>query len=132
MADTIIEYAKAVQEMLADLDAEFSFIPEFTLADTQTRRCMVVPIGVEKKIVSRTVMEKIFRVDVAVLHKIKLAKEINQLIPTVEDVADRMLAKKFRSGVCVKAEISPLYDVNMVLQKNLFVGVISVSIKVVQ
>ncbi len=132
MADTVIEYAKAVQLALSDLDAEFSFVPEFTLAETQTKRCEVVPIGVETKIVSRTMVEKVFRIDVAILHKIKLENEINALIPIVEDTADRMLSKQFCSGVCIKTEISPLYDVSMILQKNLFVGVISASIKVVQ
>lgn len=131
MSKSVIEYAKAVQESLADLGAELSFVPDFTLADTQIKRCVVVPIGVEKKILSRVSVEKTYRLDVAILHKIKLSKEVEQHIPAVEDVANRLLTKPILSGVCVKTEISPLYSVEAILQKNLFVGIVSISIKVV-
>lgn len=132
MADGIIEYTNAVKDLLASLsfDAEVSFIPDYSLPDMKVKRCVVVPINIEEKIIGRSVIEKNFRVDIALLNKVKKINEIPELIRNIESVANAILGKRILGGNCITAEFSPLYAVDMILQKNLFVGVIAVSIKV--
>lgn len=131
MAESIIQYAKAVQEMLLDNEAEFSFVPEFSLPDMRIKRCMVVPMGIEQKIVSRLSVERNFRIDVALLHKIKTDTEIEKLLTDLELLSTKFLSEKILSGLCIKADFSPLYSPDMIMEKNLFVGVISLTVKVV-
>lgn len=131
MVESIILYAKAVQEMLLDHEAEFAFVPDFSLPDMRTKRCMVVPMGIEQKIVSRLSVERIFRIDVALLHKIKTDAEIEKLLNETELISAKFLGRKILSGLCIKADFSPLYSPDMIMEKNLFVGVISLTVKVV-
>jgi hypothetical protein len=131
MAESIIQYTKAVQEMLLDNEAEFSFVPDFSLPDMRIKRCVVVPMGIEQKIVSRLSVERNFRIDVALLHKIKTDAEIEKLLTDLELISTKLLSKKILSGLCVKADFAPMYSPEMIMEKNLFVGVISLTVKVV-
>ena len=131
MAESIYSFALEIQKILSAHKAEFSFIPDYSLPDMRVKRCVVVPMGIEKKIVSRNCVEKIFRVDVALLNKVKKESEIEPLLAEMESVSDTLLSRSVLSGICVKTDFEPLFASDMILQKNLFVGVISVSIKVV-
>lgn len=131
MAENIVRYANAVCEKLSTYGAELSLVPDYSLPEMKTQRCVVVPIGIEKKRVSRQLTESIFRVDVAILNKIKTKSEIEDRLLLLENISNQMLGANIVSGVCVKTEFSPLYAVEMILQKNLFVGVLALSIKVV-
>lgn len=131
MSESVIQYAKAVQEMLVDKEAVLSLVPDYTLSEMAVKKCVVVPIGITKKILSRQCVEQNYRVDVALLNKVKKPNEIETLIGMLESISDSLLAKKVRSGICVKTDFAPLYSVETILQKNLFVGVISLTIKVV-
>lgn len=132
MADGIVEYAMEVKNLLKSIgvDAEFSYVPDYSLPDTLTKRCVVVPINVEQKIIGRAVVEKTFRVDIAVLYKVKNHSAVSDLVKNVETIADSLIGRKVLSGACVGADFSPLYAADMLLQNNLFVGIISSSIKV--
>lgn len=132
MAENIVKYANAVCEKLSAYSAELSLVPDYSLPEMKTQRCVVVPIGIEKKRVSRQLTEIIFRIDVAILNKIKTKGEIEKRLLLLEDVSDLLLGANIASGLCIKTEFAPLYAVEMVLQKNLFVGVLALSIKVVK
>jgi hypothetical protein len=131
MSKSVIEYARAVQKILAEQEAVFSLVPDYTLPEMAVKKCVVVPMGIEKKILSRQNIEQSYRVDVALLNKVRKPEEIENLISILENISDSLLAKPILSGVCVKTDFAPLYSVETILQKNLFVGVISLTIKVI-
>lgn len=129
MTLSVLDIANGISEILADYNAEVVYAPEYELKKMQTMKIAVMPVGRERKFASRLSYESISSIDIAVIHKCREESAVPELILLVENIGSTLLGIKIQNAVCVQAKWEPLYSVDDLRTKGLFICVIQVSFK---
>lgn len=124
----IISVAEKVRDTLADLNAEISFAPDFDLADLEVKRCVIVPHSFETLNTSRNQVTDQYKVDIGILCRGKNL-DVAALLREVKSIARRFARFTADSAVCFKIENNPLYDVELLRQRNQFTSVLTLHFK---
>ena len=123
----ILEIANAVAEDLAEHGAVVELAPEYTLKETKTLRVVVVPVGVEHRLLSRGHREDDYRIQVGVLKK-ATEDELDGLLEFVETVASSFLEKILAGARCHKVEHNPLFVPDHLKERRQFTSVIELTL----
>lgn len=123
--------AEEIKKELSELDAMVCYSIEFDLHDLEECKCIIVPIGVEYKRLSRSMVEVLYRIEIGIFLKSKTL-EMEKQISEIQDLAKDFLGKKITTATCVKVEHAPLYDQDLLQQRNQFTGVVALSFKDMQ
>jgi hypothetical protein len=129
MASSVIDIANGVAELLSQYNAEVIFTPDFDLKKMQDMRVVVLPVGKERKFATRAAYENVNSVDVAVIHKCREMAAIPDLVLLIEKIGEDLLKKSIGNSLCVKAVWEPLFAVDELKSRGVFIGVIEVSYK---
>lgn len=124
----IITIAEAVVKHLADYDAELQFAPEFELSELDTGRCVVVPTSFEQTNVSRNQVTDQFRVEVGIMRRGK-ELDVAALLKKMKELCRRFTRFNVGNAVCFKVENAPLYDAELLRQRNQFTSVLTLHFK---
>jgi hypothetical protein len=124
----IIDIANAVATALKDFDAEVVFAPDFELAELDTMRCVVVPVGFETPNSSRGTVTDEYQIQIGFMFRQK-ELDVANLLRQMKSVC-RLFAR-FRVGdaTCFKVNNAPLYDVDLLRQRNQFTSIVSLYFK---
>lgn len=125
----VVTLANKVAELLKDYGAEVMFAPSFELRYMQKRSVAVLPFGISKKLVSRVAITHDYTLNVALIDKCRDDAEVAELIKIISDIGNILLKCKIDSTTCVAVEWDPLYSVDDLRSKKLFISVIKVTFK---
>lgn len=126
---SVLDIANGVASLLEDYGAQVVFAPDISLEKGREMRIEVLPIGKERKFISRSAFENLDSVDVAVIHKCREQAAVPELIALVETVGTKILGARVGTSICIKSRWEPLYAVEELRSKGLFVSVIQASFK---
>jgi hypothetical protein len=124
----VITIAEAVVKHLPDYDAELQFAPEFELAELETKRCVVVPISFEQINVARNLVTNQYRVDIGIMQRGK-DLDIALLLKNMQELCRRFARFNVGTAVCSKVENAPLYDAELLRQRNQFASILTLHFK---
>jgi len=122
----IMRLAEAVASELKEYGASVELAPEFALRDVKARRIVVVPVGVERRFVSRGHRQADFKVQVGVLKK-ATEDELEELIAFVERIGASFLGKAVLGLRCLKSEHVPLYVPDHLKERRQFTSVVELT-----
>lgn len=125
---TLYALAEAVVAELTEYDAELNFAPDFKLSNLATRQVVVVPMGKECKLETRSSSEIIHRIEIGVLYRAK-APDVPSLIRIVESIGAYFLRKQLLNQTCFAVTWEPIYSADDLRSKNQFTSVISLRFK---
>lgn len=125
----ILTLANKVAERLKDFGAKVSYAPSFEVRSMQERNVVVLPFGLGKKIVSRFALTHEYVLNVAVIDKCRDDAELVELVGVTESIGSALLKCNIDSMTCVGVEWDPLYSVEELRAKKLFISVIKVTFK---
>jgi len=125
----ILDYAKAIAELLAEFDAEVDLAPDYEMRNLKTARVVVLPAARGSKLASRIDKQNDFHLSVAVIKKVASLMEVEQLTVLSERIGNMLLGAKVLSGNCVTVEWEPIYSVDELREKRIFISVVKVGIK---
>lgn len=125
---SIIDVANGVAAELADLSAAVEFVPDYKLPDLSERKCIVTPVTIEHRNVSRVSVEYVYYIEVSLLHRSRQL-DYGGHVDLMTAVGSRFLRNKICGMNCVSVEYNPLFAPEQARQRNLFHGVISLSFK---
>lgn len=126
---SILDIANGVAELLSDFSAEVRFAPSFELRKMQTRRVVVLPTGKERKFQTRSSFENGDSVAVAVIHKCRDEESVPELVSLVESIGARLLGSRVEDSICIRTKWEPLFSVDELRTKALFISVIELTFK---
>lgn len=126
---SILAIAKGVAEKLASYNAEVMFAPEFELRKMQEMRVVVLPVGKKRKFLTRSSFENGDAVDVAVIHKCREESAVPELLSLVEQIGSELLGVRIGTSICFEAKWEPLFSVEELRTKGLFISVIQFIFK---
>ena len=124
----IVSLAQIIVNDLSSYGAEYSAVPELFLAELDSRRIIVVPVSVETRLISRTQIERVYKIEIGVVQKAK-DSELDKIIDFVEQLATNLLKRKFGNTTCLSVLFDPLYSAEDMRERNQFTSVISLSLK---
>lgn len=120
----ILEIANGVADCLAEYKAEVMFSPEFELRKMQDMRVVVLPVGKERKFLTRSSFDNGDSIDVAVIHKCRDEAAVADLISMVEGIGASLLNLRIGMSICKRVKWEPLFSVDELRGKGLFISVI--------
>lgn len=126
---SVFDIVNGVAALLSEYDAEVMFAPSFELRKMQSRRVVVMPTGKERKFQTRSSFESGADVAVAVIHKCRDEESVPELIALVELIGDKLLGARVGNSICIHAKWAPLYSVDELRTKALFISVIEFTFK---
>lgn len=121
----ILDYANAVVEMLSAYGAKIEFAPDFDVRDLKEIRVAVLPAGRKTKFETRGSKRKEHLLNVAVIQKWN-GRDIEDLIAKAEEIGDLLHGKRILNGICMNVEWNPLYAVDELREKGIFISVLNV------
>ena len=140
---TITDIAEAVKDELNghDFSQEFEAVrlyqPLFELPDMKTLRVTVVPQGVEMQVLSRTLVQHDYGIDVAVQKKFEAddAVELDPLMALVEEISDFFRLRRLdavSAAIWTRTENKPVYSQEHMQQFRQFTSVITLTFRVLR
>lgn len=122
----IMTIARAVTDALADLDAELSVLPEYTLRHNLPQKVVVSPAGTESAPVSRAYSLETMHIRVSLLRHC-LESEAESAADIMSAISARFPGKMFGSAVCTAAEYDPVLDAGFLREDNLFLATLDLT-----
>ena len=130
MTDVLKIAARVAEEVGAN--AEVALAPEYTLKDVKDAvKVVVVPVGIERKMVSRSHRETAYRIQLGVLRK-ATEDELENLVAYVEGLALSFFRKSLAGATCTEVRHSPLYVPDHLKERRQFTGVVELVFKEVE
>ena len=130
LADEIAAYLNGATVGETALSCVRKLIPESDLTKVKTLQIISVPHSLESKIVVRGgAKDRIVRVDVGVMKR-ATENELEDLLGLTQAIGDLLEGHRFSGGLCVEVAYAPLYDVDIWLQQQSFLAVVSAKIRV--
>ena len=127
----IVELAQGVAKEVGN-GAVISLAPDYTLRDVkEALRIVVVPVGIDHRMLSRSHREDTFKIQIGVLRK-ATEDELQDLIRYVQNVARDFFRKKIRGCVCISAHHEPLFVPDHLKERRQFTSVIELTFKEVE
>lgn len=124
----VVDLARGVAEAIG-AEADVELAPEFSLGDVKERtRIVVVPVGVERRMLARSVREDVLKVQVGVLRK-ATEDELVDLVSYVQTLALGLLHREVRGVRCVSAAHEPLFVPDHMRERRQFTGVVELSFR---
>jgi hypothetical protein len=127
----ITEIAEAVAEELKEYSAFVSYAPEFNLGALSDLQCVVVPVGYEDTIASRTLDSVVCHIEVGIMKRAQKLP-IQDLVAISRGVAKMFLRKTLAGATCFKVEHKVLVDPDHLRERNQFTSVIAFYFKGVE
>jgi hypothetical protein len=127
----VIELAQNVVTELDEFNAELSFSPEFELRDLATMKVVVVPVGTQYKMLSRSTHEELPHIQIGILKR-GSQNELPELLKFVENLGLSFLNKRIGDATCFCVTFNPLYSPDHLRERNQITSVIELTFKVLQ
>ena len=130
LADEVAAYLGGATVGGTALPCVRKLIPESDLSKVKNLQVIIVPHSLESKIVVRGgAKERIVRIDVGVMKR-AAESELEGLLELTQGIGDLLEGHRFSCGLCVEVAYLPLYDVNIWMQQQSFLAVVSAKIRV--
>lgn len=126
---SVFDFARAVAELLSEYSAEVTAAPDYDVKSLNGLRVLVMPFGRKGKFATRGIKQNEHLVTVAILQKCKDLDKLDQLVSKAEQIGDGLLGAKALGCAVVRVEWNPLYAVEELREKGLFVSVMNVVIE---
>lgn len=106
------------------ITVELQYSPDFLLPQLSAEKIVVVPYGIEKKLLARSGAKEVTHIiEIAILKRGKNL-DIPTLIEEAESIGEKLLGKTFSGKICLGIEFDPVYDADMLRSSNQFTSVI--------
>ncbi len=128
-ATTILDIANGVADILGEYNADVVFAPDYNLKDMKDMRVVVLPVGRELAFATRTAKDNTLSVEVGVIHKCREQAAVPQLILKVEEIGLKLHGARVGTCSCMKVKWEPMFSVEDLRSRGLFIGVIHLSFK---
>lgn len=125
----ILKLADKVAELLKEFGAKVSYAPSFDVRFMTERNVVVLPFGIGKKIVSRIALAHEYVLNVAVIDKCHDDADIVELVNLTDTIGSALFKCRMDSATCVAVEWDPLYSVEELRAKKVFISVIKATFK---
>lgn len=127
----ILKLAEGVAHEIGG-DTVVSLAPDYTLKDVKdARRIVVIPVGIEHRMLSRSHREDAFKVQVGVLRK-ATEDELEELVGYVQNLALSFFRKRIEGATCMEAKHTPLFVPDHLKEHRQFTGVVELTFKDVE
>lgn len=114
-------------ELPLDYDVEQKMAPEYDLKDLKNRKFVVVPAALEIGPRDKANTDDTAKIDIGILRKVQNDDQIRETVKLAEFVARSFYRKRLAAlpcAMCTAVSIDPLYDSELIRQRNQFIGVI--------
>lgn len=128
MTSTPFEIASLVAAELSSYGATVIYAPSEDLEKKRTRTVVVMPVGRDRKPLSRIAFDDVFTVHVGVFKHFSDNADAESLIADMEAIGEQLLTKKIGSYICTGIQWNPLYDF-AAFRNHVFEGVIECQFK---
>ncbi len=129
MPSTILDIANGVAALLADYNADVVYAPDYELKNMKDMRVVVLPVGREVSFATRAAKDNVCSVEVGVIHKCREQAAVPSLVLLVEQIGLRLHGAQVGTCTCMKVKWEPMYSVEDLRSRGLFVGVLHLSFK---
>lgn len=124
----ILDYANAVASALSEYGAEVALAPDFDIRDLKGIRVVVLPYGRKAKLATRISHQNQFVINVAIIQKAN-GMQAEENISKAEEIGAKLLGAKLVNGSCLQVEWDPLYSVDELREKGLFISVLKIAVE---
>ena len=120
--------AIAADSVISAWNPRVCTVPNFSLKESETAKCCVVPIGIKYQNLSRGNVQKTFVVDVGFIKRKKML-DVVSYVSDMEATAGHFASASYGNARCLSVVHQPLYDAEQLRSRNLFQSVMTLELK---
>ncbi len=110
------------------LDGTVTHWPEYERREVTREQVLIVPSGIAYKFLSRAHTQADYHLDVGVLRR-ATEDDIPALLKRVETLAKGLTGAVFEGFRCIEVKHEPLYSLEYLREKRLFVGILKLTFR---
>nr|DAQ58219.1 MAG TPA: hypothetical protein [Caudoviricetes sp.] len=124
----MIAIERLAMAIALQIDGFVTFWPEYERRDIVSEKRLVVPSGIVYKQLNRRDTQKDYRIDIGLLSR-ATEDDVGPLVEKLEGLAKRFVGGSVNGLACVDVRHDPLYSVELLREKRLFVGVLKLTFR---